>query len=245
MEEAVKKTPADVREFIVQSVTTHWTKNQAALLLSAVGVSLIKNGFNISEIFEERRLTEIISNDFSSEIKVVRANTSAQKIGLIPKKEYEEGKEDSYFKKQEKPQVKLKKPSHIPNVIWLAFSRPLATDYNRYIFTEPKLSYKDIKAKNGTSGKRAGILVDRVLIVTDSDNNQINHDSLIKNVDTWILENLSEVSKESPKSISAPGFNATAIAKDSLLHKIITSLSPDELARTVIPLDIIEKLLKS
>jgi hypothetical protein len=245
MNEVVNQTSADVRDFLVQAVTAHWNRYRSALLFSTIGTYLIKKGFDTAALFQGRKLIDIISSEFSTEIKVVRSSLSAEKIGLIPKDEYEEGKDDEYFKKQDKPHVRLKKPSFIPNVIWLAFSRPLAEGYARYISTEQKLSYRDIKDKNGAESKIAGIKINKDLIIIDADNDQTKHDELIKNVEQWILENLSEVRKEGlaerPISTSA----SLSLGKDSVLHRMIASLTTEDLARISLPMDIVEKLLRS
>jgi len=198
---------------------------------------------DINQIFPGRKLTEIISKEFSDEIQIVRYSLSAQKIGLIPKSKYELGKDDDYFKKQDKPLVRLKKPPHIPNVIWLAFSRPLAEGFARYISKEPKLSYRDIKV--GAASKIAEIKINKDLLVIDADSDKVKHDELVKNVDQWILENLSEVRKDVSAERVIPTLASLPVGKDSVLHRMLASLTTEDLARISLPMDIVEKLLKS
>lgn len=232
---------SNFKQFIANSVTQHWQKNQSAFMLSTLGVLLRENSFDISTITAGKRLADFVEEQLP-ELKVVKFSESAQKIGVVPANVVFDDNYDKFFIKVEKPIRNAKKPPDIPNVLWFAFTRPLASDFSRYVFSKPKLSYKDV-AEQQESKIVDGSKVDKDLIHPEFESDARVRNQLIKNIRGWMEVNNLII----PLSIPGLDKKETKIfpvkSTDSLLHKIISSLSNDELSRTTLPLDVVARLL--
>lgn len=223
------------KDFLVQVVTEHWTRNNSGLLLSRIGQLCTKTGYRLDSELGKLKLANFIQDKVGHAIELVSPDNSSLHLQAVPKMDLSSTAEPFSSTSNEN-----QSPLRLNRTILLAFSRPIPEGHQRRLQLEPYVRFWDqIPPIADIPGR---LQIEETYIVkqiADADA-QTTHSLVRENVQRWMHDNSLDITKFSgsrDKSVSKPH-------EQNLLTLLIAALNENELKRVNLPLDVIAKLLK-
>jgi hypothetical protein len=233
---------------IIELTEEHWRKTHTAYFLSRLGIEL-------GPIWERAqtdlgiKLKPFISTRLKDRLRFEVSPTDPLQIGLFPKNAVLDKAVDEYFTSSSPSfgNAAVAVPRFSP-AFWALFAKPLAKDHRRFIctFAPPQLVFVDLEQNRVPES--GWIEVDRELIVPEGEGDRLGF--ILRSIESWDMAHpeLPSVAFAKPRSAAtSPRLQPTAddLASKSLLHLMIESMTPEELRRTTLGLDVVAKLLRS
>jgi hypothetical protein len=240
-----------LRKDVVELVTEHWQTNKKAYLLSRLGQTLIRRGFDLQEILAGRKLAAYISTELKDALRVLSPRSNSLMIGAIPVDADVSSGIDTLFTPPSKP---AGGEGHVPSLIpafWAAFTRPIPTGRVRTLSLAPKVQFQDVSEAAATqSGKMT--VAPELVVSPDSVSNGDYKTAVYSSIQRWLEANgieLKSVLASSSSSGSAAQMARTDSADGradggSLLEQMLAALTDDEKRRVSLPLDIVARLAR-
>lgn len=232
---------------VVETVVDNWTRNSTALPLARLGQMLGARGHNLPMELAGRKLAEVIRGDLANSIRVIAHPNKALLLGAVPADAKIEGDLSTYFDRPPaaKDMPLGTKPQRFHRGVWIAFTREIAAGYVRTLALEPKPQFQDVSADAAeASGKHriepSDIVVGASLPVSSNVTAKVS-----QSIAAWAQRNGVAIENLYQRSHSG-SFEAPPNGKlhGSLLERVLSVLSEDELKTVQIPLSIVKKLMK-
>ncbi|MFJ4155509.1 hypothetical protein ACIPZF_12040 [Pseudomonas sp. NPDC089752] len=216
----------DFKNFIIEATRAHFEKTGQALLLASIGHLANAKGIKMSDELNGVKLLQFIAGNLGDELDIVKSSTSNLVYGVVPK-----GKaslDPALTATGRLPEFPL---NDVNRALQAAFLRPIKPGHKRYVLAHPTLSYADI-AQDQTPPAQGILMEGEFLPSPEQLANPVLLRSMIER-----FANAYQIEIAYVRTSKAP-------VADSLLSKIVDSLTEDELARVSIPLDIVAKLMR-
>lgn len=231
---------------IVETVVENWTRNSTALPLAHLGQMLGARGHSLRVELAGRKLAEVIRGDLATLIRVIAHPNKALLLGAVPVDAKIEGDVSVYF---DRPQVANgtapgAKPQRFHRGVWLAFTKEIAAGYVRTLALEPKPQFQDVSADAAeASGKHriepSDTVVDTSLPVSSDVIARVS-----KSIVGWAHRNgvaIESLYQRSHSGSCEP--LPSGRLHSSLLERVLSVLSEDELKTVQLPLSAVKKLM--
>ena len=212
---------------IVDLVQDHWKACRAPLLLSQLGSRI--SGENAAVIKNEsENLAAYLRDRLADRVEVIRSRQNPTIIAAIPANVRKDSNIDAML---ETPR-RLVFPRFHP-AFWAAFVKEPAPQTRRYVSVGPPPRFQELSDDATPSDADATEVASEYIVGGDDDVAAV-HSSIRR----WLIansldENLFLTDRE-PRRKQLPS--------DDLLGRLIVALTPEELERMSIPLDIVSKL---
>lgn len=226
-----------IEDEIIKMVNDSWDQEKKLVLLARIGQHLNRSGLDLKGYLKGKKLaSEINHGNLGKKIKLVTSPQDKLVHAAAPINAELSSELEIYFKKDQELKAK-EKNIKFNKIIWIAFTRPLNENKDRFIKIVPDLSFQDIQ--KGT--EVPDIFLDRKFIVFDEIPRKSDRDlNVEKNIMQWAKENQIDI-----EDIKEKDFDRNSKTEKiciSMLEKIISSLDSSELKRISLPLDIVKKL---
>ncbi|NII74838.1 hypothetical protein FHW84_003434 [Dyella sp. SG562] len=231
----------DVRQKILSIVSLHWETNGAPLLLSRLGQLLRTGGVDLTATFGSTKMVDALRLELDENLIVKTLPENPTIVVVAPRNAGAaanvaiQALDQSPPKNDDSPAI-----PRYNKAIWAAFSWPIKPGQVRTVSLEP-VAFKDVDANLAISA--ATKKISPALVVTRTANQDPKeHQRLVAQAITkWAKDSGVAESELLASNIAKKSANAG----DSLLSRMIEALSPDQLQRVALPLDVVDRLLKS
>lgn len=216
---------------IVEIVRVHWKEFGTPLLLSQIGSRISReDAANIKGKYQN--LAAYLRDALAADVQILQSDKNPSIIAAVPAEAKEEfsGDVDAMLSLTQRRQPETSSPRFHP-AFWAAFIKELDPQARRYVNTGPPPRFQDLPAEAKPSG---AIEVAREYIVGTDDDVDTLHGSIGKWLDENDLDESRFLAKVTPQHKELPS--------DDLLGRLVTALTPEELKRLSMPLDIVSKL---
>lgn len=211
-------------------VQEHWTEHKAPLLLSRLG-SLIRPDEAAAIKKESENLAAFVREKLVGRVEVIQSSQNAAVIAAVPA----DVMEDSNIDVDAILSGTLRR-SEIPRfhpAFWAAFVKEPTLNARRYVSAGPPPRFQEFSDGTTPSDPDA-IKIDSEYIVGTHDDVAKVHSSIRR----WLIAN----SLDESLFLSDEESRHRQLPSDDLFGRLIMSLTPEELKRMSIPLDIASKL---
>lgn len=224
---------------ILDMLNAHWNERQSVMFLAHLGARISKDN-DLNRLLLGRKLGHFLDTVMSGAVHVVTDPKRPLVKGLIPASG---GAESAPFPEPTSIRTVLQHGwqgggARYTNAIVVAFTRPLEAGHIRQLRLNPVPKFQDVpEASRQTDPHDSWLEITAADIDPGAAAGATFDDSKLK---TWCTRN----------SIEIAALEYRARADDcqwsrSVLGGVIGALSPDDMRRLVIPLDIVAKLLKT
>lgn len=222
-----------LKEIIIKIVSDYWHNYKAGILLSTLGKCLSEEGIDLRETLGEQKLGRFIRTELGDQLRVVRNERNAAMITVTP---VEIGDAAAQSPSATAATVARTFP-RFNSSVWLAFKRVLGENQIRCIALDPVVRFDDLpEGEPCTDGR---------LIITHDDIAQSGDvGAIATSITAWAEKNgvkLNQLTGAKSGGLTKKDKNTTA---KNLLDLLQASLSPQDLGRITIPLDLVIKLSK-
>ena len=213
---------------LVELVNQWWTTHSRPLLLSQLG-EYDDGNLTAAIKGKARGLAAYIRNRLGDHIDVIRHDEKPQLVGAIPAgvDVAELGGANALL---EETGSRPSGSARFHRAFWAAFRQPLDDSKSRYMSLNAPVHFQDISL--GESRPEGFTEVDRAYIVDTEDAVQVQ-----AKIEEWLAVNsLDSAAFEVSKRQESKPLPA------NLLGRLLDALSPDQLARINMPLDVVDQL---
>ena len=214
---------------IVEIVRAHWKESRTPLLLSQIG-SRISREDAASIRSEYQNLAAYLREALAADVQILQSDKNPTIIAAAPAEEEFSGDVDAMLSLTQRRRPETSSPRFHP-AFWAAFIKELDPQERRYVSKGPPPRFRDLPAETKPSG---AIEVAREYIVGTDDDVDALHGSIGK----WLGEN----NLDENDFLANIASQHKELPSDDLLGRLVTALTPEELKRLSMPLDIVGKL---
>ncbi len=225
---------------ILTYVSSRFEQRRQVIFLSNVGQELSKKGVNFRALLGEKKLADFIREEMGEQIQVVPSPHDSKILAAVPAG-IDLAKEIDPFGRHRQARVEtasvrqpdIEKKLPVGRALVVAFSRMIPEGHQRVVRLNPVLEFQDYPA----DGERPeGITLDADMIAPPTEGNKDEWEQQVQNsILRWAALNSIPLSKivRVSKDREAPR---------SVLEVLLSSLSPSDLQRIMMPLDIVNHL---
>lgn len=227
---------AELLQAATELVEAHWNQKHTAMLLSTLGHQLSARGLDVPKLLQGRKLSEAL-RDGADQLSVQRVREDSPIMGVLPKSAGGQAATALAELASSRTGATHDLPRLSP-VIWAAFTKPLAAGKARFIRLEP-LNFVD--EARGAEANELVVTSSEIMLRGDlaaAEHSQKAFDS----VKEWASHN--GVPFES-LLFGRPTKATSSINTKSALERMVAVLSHEQKKRLMLPMDIVETLLKS
>ncbi len=218
-------------EQIVDIVEQHWKTRCRALLLSQLGLQIKNRGIDLSAELGGGKLLDWIKRDLHDSLRLIQHPQHLLVTGLVPASAQLPEPIDALFSSDSKGSPRLSPP------VWAAFTKPLNTGARRIVTLSPSFRFHDIT--NQDVGASA-IEVSRSQVDACTAELEADADGASLKIVPRVMEWARAAGVPHSAIVFAP---KKGERRDlTLLEAIFVALSPAQLTRLAMPLDIAKKL---
>jgi hypothetical protein len=220
---------------VIETFNNHWAATSEPLLLSRLGQMLSQRGIDLQGNLRGRKLSDVIKEQLSAHLRVSPIGPGSKVWAVVP------ASDTPSAAPTPKLVLSFEKKEHIPRVdstIWAAFSRALAPDHSRILEFDPEPVFRDV-AKDLIQDSGPLITADNVAIKTAEQSSSEYYREVYSKLRDWLDANGVPFDKVRANSHPMRG-KQTGTVLDQLIEK----LTPEQLRRVAIPLDVLASLLK-
>ena len=215
---------------LLKIVQEHWTQHRSAILLSQLG-SRIDRAVSIRIKEEYGNLAGYLRKELPYDISLLHSSVNPTIVGAVPADAATSDDEDPETLLLYTPKRPQRSSRRFHPALWAAFVKELAPDARRHLSIGPPPRFRDLDQEATLENS---IEIPREYIIGTDENAGRVHES----ISTWLQKNrLEEVNFLA--GVDAPNAH---LPSDDLLGRLVVALSPDELRRLSIPMDIVRKL---
>ena len=221
---------SEVDRQLVNAIQHYWKEHQAPILLSQLGSQIPRE--DSTRIKEEHgNLATYLRQELSEHISLIQSHENPTIIGAIPVGLDPSSLTDTDALLSRTPRRGVQALPRFHSAFWAAFVKELDPDVKRHISVGPPPRFRDIdqdaKPENTIEVAR------EYICGTDEDVGNVH-----KSIGNWLQEhNLQE-----KPFLADVALTQDQLPTNDLLGKLVVALSPDELRRLSIPMDIVSKL---
>ena len=215
---------------VINLVRECWEEHQMPLLLSRLGG---QDDGSIAKLAKQRAgsLKAYLAQQIADHVRLIQHSTKSAVIGAIPADvqtgEHEDA--DVLLERTQDPTMKATPRFH--TAFWAAFRIPLDTSKRRHISIHAPIRFQDVTSENIPDGF---IEIERKYIVgADAEATEME-----KRAQDWLSDNQLEQTRFLWKAKT----ETTHLPSNDLLGRLLLALTPDELKRISMPMDIVRKL---
>lgn len=233
-------TVEDVKSQIRSAVNEWWSTHKKAYLLSALGIRLGPMN-NWIRAHQGMRIRDFVVEHMYDELELIPNPEHPSIYGIVPKAAHLSGSSNELFDTQAQPRhMATRRPSYHPE-FWSAFRLPLQEGKRRFIL-QTEEGCRVVEQDEDVHPPASGVEIDRKWIiergVTYSPRDIYNA------IDGWSKENNIDITKFTLAGLDDPAASRLRISH-SLLDRLLSTLSEDDLRRLTLPGDLIKKLARS
>lgn len=233
-----------LRKDVVELVTEHWQEHGKAYLLSRLGLTLVRRGFNLQATLAGRKLAAYISTELADVLRVVSPPSNSLKSGVVPVTADLSGGLEALFTA---PTPLADGDGQIPSLVpafWAAFTRPIPPDRVRTLSLAPRVQFQDVSVAAATqSGKK--VVGPEFIVSPGAHGNGTYKAAVYSSIQRWLSSNDVELAAVLASSPSSAGVTVQSRGESgSLLERLTSALTHEELRRISLPLDIVARLAK-
>lgn len=229
-------------EALATECRKHWDSTGKVFLLSGVPGVLRIAGYKVEDILQGRKLKDVLFQEGTDAVKVVQNEASHLIWGLAPTDVTLEPPHSQYF-----PPHRERPATSLPNIrfkpaFWKAFAAPLEEDNRRYLLAGPWVRFQDLpKIVDAPAGSTA---IEREYTADASPvSSEEGVNSTLTRISQWMKAHDADPSQYAVGKVAGK-LGGVARAEESALHDFLAMLTPSELHRLSLPLDIVARLLK-
>lgn len=234
-----------IKQDVVRLTKQHWDATERAYLLTKLGVDLGPDRKAVQGL-TGLRFQEFVLRHLKDSLHIIPSPHSQPKspiYALLPKEVDLSADTSRYF-------IKKSDVPHYHPSFWAAFAKPLEADTKRYIDTinPPYIHFTDIPKSSSPQEGWIEVPQDLIPAGTTPERDKI----ALQSIEKWCQANSTDANSftmgryhidMSHEATEAPS-RARMVKGNSILHLMIDTLSPDELKKSALPLDVIAKLLR-
>ncbi len=235
-------------EALATECRKHWDRTGKVFLLSGVPGVLRVAGYQHDNILQGRKLKDVLIQEGAGAGKLVQNEADPLMWGLAPTDATLEPPYSEYFPPRlERPATSLPDIRFKP-AFWKAFAAPLEEGSRRYLLSSPWPRFQDLP--EGVEAPDGSVEIEREYTANASLGSSLQEAKpTLTRVWEWLKEHgASPTEYAIGKRAQVPGaqkFRDATRAEESALHELIAMLTPSELHRVSLPLDIISRLLNT
>ena len=228
---------------VVEAVVETWSRDKVALSLARLGQMLTRRGYDVRAELEGKKLTQLIQRQLNDLITVVPHPSDSLHVAAVPVEVDVSDPATVFAPKIQKPSsLSEERIPKFAKAIWNAFTRQLADGAVRTLSLEPKPNFQDVSAEAAEAAGKYRI--ERSDIEVDGPAPSIEQQARTsQRIMQWAERNGVQVHYLTARSQLSLGHSFEAERDTSLLHRLLSSLSTEELKSVHLPLNIIKKLL--
>ena len=224
-----------LRDFVRQHIKEHWETKGQPLLLAKLGQAAVAQGINLRDALGDRKLAEFIEQELRDEVDVEPSYPSSKQLQAKPA--------GAPATTTEQTASKDGGGLRLNRALWLAFSRPIASSYERRLQVEPVVRFWDLTPPLAEVAGRLPVAPSYIAPPADGSQSGTRDDAVLENIRKWMRDNGLDISKfENGRQAAAVA--APRMTENNPLMQLIAALDEGELKRVSLPLDVIAKLLK-
>lgn len=244
MDELNTKNIDALKQEIVELVTEHWHTHQKVYLLSNLGQTLMRRGFDLQAILAGRKFMNYISTELKDKIIVFPSPNNPLKIGVVPANvEVTESTEAIFSPPDNRHGGDPKIPTFAP-AFWAAFTRPIPTGRVRTLSLSPKIQFQEVSETAATQSGKRTVSSDFIVSAETSDSGDYRK-RVYENIQRWLVENTIDESAVLARSSTTERATTEERTRSSLLEHLLSTLTDEEMRRISLPLDIVARLSKA
>ena len=227
---AVSLPDSTLNRQLLNIVQEHWRQHRSAILLSQLG-SQIDRAESLQIKDDYGSLAGYLRKELSDDISLLHSRASPTIVGAIPADAETNGDKDPETLLLYTPKRSQRSSPRFHPAFWAAFVKELAPEVRRYLSVGPPPRFRDLEQEETQENS---IEIPREYITGTDENAGRVHES----ISNWLHNNRLE------EANFLSGVDATHahVPSDDLLGRLVVALSPDELRRMSIPMDIVRKL---
>ena len=223
---------SDIDRRIADIVEEHWAQRSAPLLLSQLG-SRISREDAAGSRDEHRNLAAYLRARLADRVYVMQSSKNPTITAAIPA----DARENSSIDDDTMLSGTLRRPEaafpRFHPAFWAAFVKEPGTRTRRYVSMGPPPRFQELSGDETPGDADAAEVGSEYIVGTDADIAAV-HSSIRK----WLVANHLDESCFLAEAAS----RHEQLPSEDLLGRLVTALTPDELKRMSIPLDIVSKL---
>jgi len=227
------------REAVGEETQRYWERESRAFGLAKMGQILIQRGFNVKKLLGRRRLSEFIEQELSGSVRVLHDDNPLV-LGAVPWSVTLPSRASELFKKKVLSGSTSSQVTRFKPVVWAAFSKPLDGDRVRRLLLSEPISFADVPGDADRTDSEYDI-DERLIVPYSALKGDARREKISDNIAAWAREAGIDLGLLT----ALPPASSTNLEESNVLVALIRSLSTEERARVALPLDIVDKLMKS
>ncbi len=228
---------------ILEVTAEFWKIHKVGVHLARLGQLLASRGHNLHEALGGLKLADFIRRELSKELTVITHPAIRTAVAVVPASVPLEGDISGLFKKPSKaaaPNAAPARTERFHRGVWLAFTRPIANNGVRTLSLEPRPLFRDMSEEDARlSGKL--LIVASDIVPTAPFASSDSWTAVEAAIKAWAHRN--EIPVERLYEVSFPDVPAHK-GQGTLLDKVLSMLSDEELRLVQLPLSVVQKLMK-
>jgi hypothetical protein len=229
-----------LKQAIVEQVTKFWKAESKALLLSQLGQALTKQGFDLKLDLGGLRLAQFIQEKLRDQLRLLTSPTDSLVKGLVPVS-IEVGEEIGSLFAKSATSSSPKNVIRFDKNLWAAFSRPISDGNVRLVSLSPTIAFRDVPPGTATSADEFHVGSDLIVLYQDIEEDQ-RVAKIVSNITHWFASIGRDIDAGRAKTRDS---RTSGLATGSLLGAMFDALEEKDIARVVLPLDVVAKLLST
>lgn len=222
---------------LVSEVEARWNTSCEAMLLSQVGQFLAKHGFRLQDILQGKKLLQVLNQCSAGQLKIIQDPLKPLIWGLIPNSA-DDG--SAVFPEPKARAAQSPARFRFDPSIWKAFVSAIPAGHRRFIFLTPP-RFQDLPDEQ-TPPSGAIELLKPTIPEADDKTHWSTH--VAAAISSWAAKHGVELKAIAARTVIENRNSANSTdSTETLLHELLTSLTPGERQRISLPLDIVAKLL--
>lgn len=231
---------------IVEAVVETWNSGKTVLPLARLGQILIGRGYDLRLQLGGKKLAEMVRTDLAAYVQVLRHPTNTMLTAAAPADAQLEGDIEKYFvAPPAAAPVDQPKVPRFNKVVWAAFVRALPDGFVRTLALEPRPQFQDVSAEAASaSGKYRIEQTDTVPYGSASPSSEVVQKVNVS-ITNWAAKNGVSIQSLHEEQRSDSSIPTSGRVHGSLLDRLVSALSDDELKSVKLSLNVVRKLMNS
>lgn len=228
--------PSPLKVAIFEITSALFAGQKSPVPLARIGQLLAQQVPDFKSSLNGMKLHEFIAQELSEEILLTHKAGDLLSLLASPKNPKEASTKQDLTQKE---RIRY----HLP--FWAAFAKRLPENHIRILRLTPKVTFDDIMESDPIPTDALVIQREFILDPAISQSKPEENNRIFLSIGRWLANNPidSDLVIAKPKTATHTQLPALNTRNESLLHSLINSLTPDELKRVAIPLDVAKKLM--
>lgn len=238
------RDPADLAEvralsaFLLDQINSHHQNDPAGILLANLGWAVINTRPELKHLLNRFKLGRFIDRELRDKVEIVSSATKPGEMRVVPRPVSADSLPARGMGDASAGSAEIRRP--YSRAVLLAFTRRIPDGCSRVLHLDPTVFFEDVPSTALDRAAATFLIDSRFLVDAEIPLSRAHAQEMDARVDAWLAETGASLERLLQQRKRSPATRAPQ--SSSLFDALVSALSPTELRRVQLPLDIVEKL---